>query len=293
MEISDLDIVMFNIYDYFKKPFIRVIYESNLKELKGARFHIYTKEDLIREVAPHSKHVRWLIENELTSFNPTSYFGDAARLYLATKFKNCLYIDADFFITKRYVERLINSDKDLVLPGAFNNTFTTSIFFCKNYGHPFLKEVFDAYENITDPKDYGLCDWQFIEKKFSPEKRREITKLWQFIPYEYWDDAVHIGYGKFMHFYSHIFAKNPTFAYTTKDIDLDNPLVKKYRCVWIINNNEPYRYRQTSETGEEIFYLKTGSVSIDKMILYFLLDIDYHARILGVKPKVINIDNEC
>lgn len=288
MEISDLDIVMFNTKDYFKRPFIRVIYENNLKELNGAKIHIYDRETIAKEIAPHLKQVKWALD---TDFND-SFLGDAARCYLATKYKNYLYLDADTFITRRYVEKMMSSDKNLLLPGAFDNTFSTSILFCRNYGHPILQDICDAYENVTNTEDYKLYDWVFIKNKIPLDKRQKTIKDAWFIPNDCWSDLLHIGYGKFTYFYDNIFAKNATFAYTTKNIELDNPLVKKYGAIWMINNNTPYQYMRTSDKGEIIFQLPTGNFSIEKMIFYFLLDIDYHARLLGVKPKIIDVTNE-
>jgi hypothetical protein len=285
MEMSDIDVVIINLNNYLSKPFIRVITKHNLKELEGAKIHIIDNNN-INEFIPKLKQARWVLDN---NYIP-SYLGDELRCYLATQYKNYLYLDADTFISRSYILKAANDPRELIIPGGYDNTFSTSLFFSKNYGENPIRKIYEAYESVTDVKDYYLCDGVFVSKKFSLEERLSIIDKYTLKPA--YNEVHHIGYGKFLHYYHHILPNNPIIAYTNKTVDLSCPLLDKYKSIWVISNSVPYTYMKNIDDKRVIYQLNSGSFNIDDFKKYFMLDVIYHATSLKISPKFVDITDE-
>lgn len=285
MDISDIDVVIINLNNYLSKPFIRVITKHNLKELEGAKIHIIDNNN-IKEFIPKLKQARWVLDNNYIA----SYLGDELRCYLATQYKNYLYLDADTFIKRDYILKAANDPRELIIPGGYNNTFSTSLFFSKNYGNNLIKKIYEAYESVTDVKDYYLCDGDFVSKKFSLGERLSIIDKYTLKPLH--NELHHIGYGKFLHYYLHILPNNPIIAYTDRDVDLSCPILDKYKAIWVISNNIPYVYMKNIDDKQAIYQLNSGSFNIEDFKKYFMLDVIYHATSLRISPKFVDITDE-
>lgn len=285
MDISDIDVVIINLNNYLSKPFIRVITKHNLNELEGAKIHIIDNNN-INEFIPKLKQTKWVSDNKYY----TSYLGDELRLYLATQYKNYLYLDADTFISRDYILKAANDPRELIIPGGYDNTFSTSLFFSKNYGNNPIRKIYEAYESITDVKDYYLYDAAFVSKKLSLEERLDIITKNTLKPLH--NELHHIGYGKFLHYYHHILPNNPIVAYTDKNVDLSCPLLDKYNAIWVISNSVTYKYMKNIDDKRVIYQLNSGPFNIDDFKKYFMLDVEYHATSLKISPKFVDITDE-
>lgn len=283
--MSDIDVVILNLNNYLSKPFIRVITKHNLKELEGARIHIIDNNN-IKEFIPKLKQAKWVLDNNYIS----SYLGDELRLYLATQYKNYLYLDADIFISRNYILKAANDPRELIIPGGYDNTFSTSLFFSKNYGKNPIKKIYEEYEAVTDVKDYYLYDAAFVSKKLPLEDRLSIIDKYTLKPVH--NEVHHIGYGKFLHYYHYILPNNPIIAYTNKTVDLSCPLLDKYKAIWVISNSVPYTYMKNIDDKRVIYQLNSGSFNIDDFKKYFMLDVAYHATSFGISPKFVDITDE-
>ena len=287
MDISDIDVVIFNIYNYLNRPFIRFITEHNLKELEGARIHIFTLEDIENNFIPKLKQTKWVFDTKYG----WSFITDEARCYLATQYKNCLYLDADAYLSRRYVKEMINSSNETILPGIFSETFSTNIFLSKNYGKGVLEKIYHLYEETENTEDYKLNDSQFITSKIPLSERLKIIQECQ-APQPRPLETFHFGYGKFLHYYWYDLPKNNVVAYTTKDISIDSPLLDKYNIIWVIKKFSN-TYMETDKSSKKtIYYLETGEYPFEKIIGLFLLDVAYAGMQIGVSPKFIDITNE-
>lgn len=285
MDISDIDVVLINLNNYLSRPFIKIITKHNLKELESAKIHIIDNNN-INEFIPKLKQAKWVLDNKYY----TSYLGDELRCYLATQYKNCLYLDADTFISRDYILRAANDPRELIIPCGYNETFSTSLFFSKNYGENPIKKIYEAYESVTDVKDYYLYDGEFVSKKFSLEERLSILNKYTLKPAH--NEVHHIGYGKFFHYYNHILPTNPIVAYTDKNVDLSCPILDKYKSIWVISNGIPYSYMENIDDKRTIYQLNSGPFNIEDFKKYFMLDVIYHATSLRISPKFVDITDE-
>lgn len=281
MDISELNVLFFDTKNYMNSPIIRMVMKHNLDVLKGANIIILKEEDLKKYT--FLKQVKWSVNHNFA--HPTNEL----RHYLATQYKNLLYVDADFLISQKLIDDILNEKVDDFIFSWCPGKLSGCLFYSNNYGKGVIEDIYKIHEQVVDEDtDFNVSDVELISKYIPEQIRNDYY-------YKYNTDykLYHIGYGKFMYYYNNLLIKNPNVYYTTKTIPITKELIGKYEFLWEIGTDNEYKYVELFDGYGQLFQLsKSEYFTQEQLLFYFILDVDYQAKIRGITPKYIDISND-
>lgn len=288
MDISELNVLFFDTKNYLENPIIRKCMKENLKLLEGANIIILKEIDIIK-YKNTLKQVKWSISHNFA--HPTNEI----RHYLATQYKNLLYIDADLIISKEMVDDILSEKvKNFILTWRNSKGINMSgcLFFSSNYGKGIIGDIYKLYENVPDEIqdiEFDMVDLDFLGKYIPYEKMKEELNNFKSTYVKY-----HFGYGKFVNFYTWYLDKISNFYYTTKLIPITSKIIDKYKIIWELFI-EPDKYKYSYSMGENniIYHVeKSFHHSPQEIISWVLLDVSYNSKKRGKPLNLINITDE-
>lgn len=165
MDISELNIIFINLYNFDRYPFIKYCMESNLKVSKGAKIHIVTEDNLRKECMTTS-HLEWALNNKYYHFA-----SDEIRLQMLLKFDHALYIDMDGMLTAPLIQSILDNpeqpiiDKWKEVDGLY---ISSNFIYVPHKQNPAISKLLYSYAGCN-PEDYNLIDVDFI-KKYCPRE---------------------------------------------------------------------------------------------------------------------------
>lgn len=288
MDISELNVLFFDTKNYLENPIIRKCMKENLKLLEGANIIILKEIDIIK-YKNTLKQVKWSISHNFA--HPTNEI----RHYLATQYKNLLYIDADLIISKEMVDDILSEKvKNFILTWRNSKGINMSgcLFFSSNYGKGIIGDIYKLYENVPDEIqdiEFDMVDLDFLGKYIPYEKMKEELNNFKSTYVKY-----HFGYGKFVNFYNWDLDKVSNFYYTTKFIPITPKILDKYKVIWeLIIEPDKYKYFYSMGENNMIYHVeKSFYHSPQEIISWVLLDVSYNFKKRGIPLNLINITDE-